>query len=25
LILLHEAKKYIWWIHLFKKLKFDSN
>jgi hypothetical protein len=25
LILLHEAKKYIWWIHLFKQLKFDSN
>jgi hypothetical protein len=25
LTLLHEAKKYIWWIHLFKKLKFDSN
>jgi hypothetical protein len=25
LTLLHEAKEYIWWIHLFKKLKFDSN
>jgi hypothetical protein len=25
LVLLHEAKKYIWWIHLFKKLKFDSD
>ncbi len=25
LLTLHEAKKYIWWIHLFKKLKFDSN
>jgi hypothetical protein len=25
LVLLHDAKKYIWWIHLFKKLKFDSN
>jgi hypothetical protein len=25
LILLHDVKKYIWWIHLFKKLKFDSN
>jgi hypothetical protein len=25
LALLHDVKKYIWWIHLFKKLKFDSN
>jgi hypothetical protein len=25
LTLLHDAKEYIWWIHLFKKLKFDSN
>jgi hypothetical protein len=25
LALLHEIKKYIWWIHLFKKLKFNSN
>jgi hypothetical protein len=25
LILLHDAKKYIWRLHLFKKLKFDSN
>jgi hypothetical protein len=25
LTLLHGAKEYIWWIHLFKKLKFDSN
>jgi hypothetical protein len=25
LALLHDVKKYIWWIHLFKKLRFDSN
>jgi hypothetical protein len=22
---LHADKKLIWWIHLFQKLKFDSN
>jgi hypothetical protein len=25
LVLLHEVKEYIWWTHLFEKLKFDSN
>jgi hypothetical protein len=25
LALLHGAKEYIWWIHLFKKLKFDPD
>jgi hypothetical protein len=23
--MLHVDKKFIWWIHLFKKLKFDTN
>jgi hypothetical protein len=23
--MLHADKKFIWWIHLFQKLKFDSN
>jgi hypothetical protein len=23
--MLHADKKLIWWIHLFQKLKFDSN
>jgi hypothetical protein len=23
--MLHVDKKFIWWIHLFQKLKFDSN
>jgi hypothetical protein len=25
LSMLHADKKFIWWIHLFQKLKFDSN
>jgi hypothetical protein len=25
LSMLHADKKLIWWIHLFQKLKFDSN